>query len=95
MNSFRHLQTAQTLPIHTVTARWGSKPCPEGRWAGYAPDWHVITVKHDPSDRQYPFWVQGWLPSNNTDGPAGETFIWKVPDLSCARYDLSEAVFLA
>ena len=32
---------------------------------------------------------------DTTDGaPAGEPFIWKVPDLSDARYDLTEAVAL-
>ena len=95
MTNFRHLQTAQTLPVHTVKARWGSTPDPETGWKGYEPDWHVLTIKIDPTDRCYPFWVQGWLPSNNTDGPAGETFIWKCSDLTNPRYDLSEAVLLA
>lgn len=84
------------LPVHTVPARWGSPPDPAGTWRGYAPDWHVLVVVPDPTDRSYPFWVYGWLPARDTtDGaPAGEPFIWKVPDLSDARYDLTEAVAL-
>jgi hypothetical protein len=87
------------LPIHTVAARWGSKPGtidPWGiKWPGYAPDWHVLTVRVDPTDRCYPFWVTGWMPKTGTDDcQSGEPFIWKVGDLSNARYDLTEAVYL-
>lgn len=94
MNNFRNLQTAKTLPVHTVAARWGSRPDPATGWKGYEPDWHVITIKIDPTDSVYPFWVEGWLPSKHTDGPAGRTFIWKVSDLTCPRYDLTEAVLI-
>lgn len=88
------------LPVHTVPARWGSRPCILEPWgipsAGYAPDWHVLVVVPDPTDRSYPFWVYGWLPARDTtdNAPAGEPFIWKVPDLNDARYDLTEAVVI-
>jgi hypothetical protein len=84
------------LPIHTVPARWGSRPDPDGGWSGYEPDWHVLVVVSDPTDCSYPFWVYGWLPARDTtDGAlAAEPFIWKTQNLNNARYDLTEAVVL-
>ena len=99
MNNFKHaLSREDAQPIHTVKARWGSKPC--GKWKGYEPDWHVITIRHTEHDKAFPFCVEGWLPatSNRWDGPvhgpAGQYFIWRVSDLNDARFDLTEAVFL-
>lgn len=88
-------QHPEAVPFHTVRALWGSRPDPNGRWQGYAPDWHVMTIQPDPADRCYPFWVTGWLPGNGKDGaPCCEPFIWKVPSIADARYDLTEAVCL-
>lgn len=94
-------QHPEALPIHTVKAQWGSRPgyftCGGRQYEhkGYAPDWHVMTIQPDPKDRSYPYWVTGWLPGNGRDGaPCCEPFIWKVPDISDARYDLTEAVCL-
>lgn len=81
------------IPVQTVTARWGSQPDPDSGWKGYEPDWHVLTIR-ETSDRTYPLFVEGWLPSTKADGLAGEPFCWRVADLSCARYDLSEAVYV-
>jgi len=90
---------AAAQQVHTVRARWGSRPGTIDMgayslpWAGYAPDWHVLTIRHDPSDRAYPFFVTGWLPVAGTDGAtAAEPFCWRVPCLTDARYDLTEAV---
>jgi hypothetical protein len=91
---FHDRSNPQALPVHTVKARWGSRPDPESGWRGYEPDWHVLTIKPDLDDRFYPFWVEGWLPAGNTEGPAGKPFIWKVSSLNDARYDLTEAVCL-
>lgn len=93
MLSFPKLKDPTAKPVHTVTARWGSKPC--GSWKGYEPDWHVLTIQGTGNPQEY--WIQGWLPANNADGLAAETFIWRMSfDLlnDCARYDFSEAVCL-
>lgn len=98
MNSFKHaLSRTDAQPIHTVKARWGSRPV--GRWKGYEPDWHVVTIRQT-GDAEFPFLVEGWLPSTSrswggpADGPAGEFFIWRTNGLDDPRYDLTEAVFL-
>lgn len=81
-------------PVHTVAARWGSTPSiiqPWGiPWKGYRPDWHVLVIQHDPEDRCYPYWVEGWL--HGRRGP--EHFIWKCADFTDPRYDITAAVVL-
>jgi hypothetical protein len=89
---FSNRNHPDAIPVHTVRARWGSHP--NGRWPGYEPDWHVLTITPDPADRCYPFWVEGWLPASGAQGLACEPFIWKASSLNDARYDLTEAVCL-
>jgi hypothetical protein len=90
----------EPLSVHTVKARWGSRPGTihtgkgEIPWRGYRPDWHVLTIRYDPTNRAYPYFVTGWLPAKGTrDGAeACEPFCWFVPSIDDARYDLTEAV---
>ncbi len=87
--------TAEALPIHTVTARWGIDSTWEDRYGNThrsqsEPDWQVLWVQPT-GDPCFPFAVRV-----RYDAGPGMTnpCTWWVPDLDSARYDLSRAIAL-
>lgn len=84
----------ETLPIHTVTARWGANSTWE--YGGktytlqYEPDWKVLWVQPT-GEAEFP-----WMVFVRYNAGPGMTnpIRWRVPDLDDPRYDFSEAVAL-
>ena len=87
--------TAEALPIHTVTARWGIDSNWEDLYGNSyrtqsEPDWKVLWVQPT-GDREFPFLIR--VRYNAGPGMANPC-TWRVPDLDSARYNLSQAIAL-
>ena len=89
------MNIATSLPIHTVTARFGI----DSEWQDRngntyktqtPPDWRVHWVQ-ETGDPVFPYMVR--VTYNAAPGMTNPC-CWQVPDLDNPRYDLSQAVWI-